>query len=156
MMFRWINKQPGIQKFWNVCSHYQDIYDWISLLNKWSGSPFILTQQSLEGIEYGKSSHLSIFLYFFEARTDAFKLQFSGLPFYTLSKTLITCRDMQLSFFKVEILLNNAFKGLLFFLLLSRSFPAGFQPSLYRTRKGGHGLVGLVYYTFIILLLLFV
>ena len=26
MIFRWINKQPGIQKFWHFCSHYQDIY----------------------------------------------------------------------------------------------------------------------------------
>ena len=52
MMFRWTNKQPGIQKFWNLCGHYQDIYDWISPLglsplNKWSGLPFILTQQSM-------------------------------------------------------------------------------------------------------------
>ena len=27
------NKQPGIQKFWNVCGLYQDIYDWTSPLN---------------------------------------------------------------------------------------------------------------------------
>ena len=47
VMFRWTNKQPRIQKFWNVCSHYQDIYDWISPLNKRSGLPFILTQQSM-------------------------------------------------------------------------------------------------------------
>ena len=30
--------------------------------------------------------------------------------FYTLSKTLIACRDMQLRFFKVKTSLNNAFK----------------------------------------------
>ena len=47
MMFRWTNKQPGIQQFWNLCSHYQYIYDWISPLNKCSGLPFILTQQSM-------------------------------------------------------------------------------------------------------------
>ena len=47
MMFKRVNKQPEIQKFWNWCSHYQEIYDWISPLNKWSGWPFILTQQSL-------------------------------------------------------------------------------------------------------------
>ena len=41
------NKQPGIQKFWNLCSQYQDIYDWISPLNKRSGLLFILTQQSV-------------------------------------------------------------------------------------------------------------
>ena len=48
MMFRWTNKQPGIQQFWNWCSHYQYIYDWISPLNKCSGLPFILTQQSMQ------------------------------------------------------------------------------------------------------------
>ena len=47
MMFRWTNKQPEIQKFWNLCHHYRDIYDWISQLNKLSGSPFILTQQPM-------------------------------------------------------------------------------------------------------------
>ena len=45
MMFRWINKQPGMQEFRNRCSHYQEIYDWIS--NKKSGLPFILTPQSM-------------------------------------------------------------------------------------------------------------
>ena len=35
---------------------------------------------------------------------------FSGLHFYTLSETLIACRDMQLRLFKVKTLLNNAFK----------------------------------------------
>ena len=28
MMVRWINKQPGMQKSWNLCCHYWDIYDW--------------------------------------------------------------------------------------------------------------------------------
>ena len=53
MMFNWTNKQPGIQKFWNLCGLYQDIYDWISPLNKLSGSSFILTQQSMGKNEYG-------------------------------------------------------------------------------------------------------
>ena len=57
MMFRWINTQPGIHKLWHWCSHYQDIYDWISPFNKPSGLWFILTQQSMGGNEYGKSSH---------------------------------------------------------------------------------------------------
>ena len=30
MMFKWMNKQPIIQKCWNLCRHYQDIYEWIS------------------------------------------------------------------------------------------------------------------------------
>ena len=32
-----------------TAGYYQDIYDWISPLNKWSGSPFIITQQSRGG-----------------------------------------------------------------------------------------------------------
>ena len=61
--------------------------------------------------EYGISGHLHIFA-FFEALNGAFEVQFfSGLHFYTSSKTLITCRCMQLRFFKVKTLLNNAFKS---------------------------------------------
>ena len=64
MMFRWTIKLPGIQKFWNLCSLYRDIYDWISPLNKRSGIPFILTQQSMGRNEYVISGHLhnSLFL----------------------------------------------------------------------------------------------
>ena len=32
MMLTWINKQPRMQKFWDWCSHYQEIYGWISWL----------------------------------------------------------------------------------------------------------------------------
>ena len=57
--------------------------------------------------EYGESGHLSIITLL----NDAFEVQFfSGLHFYTLPKTLIACRAMQLRFFKVITLLNNAFK----------------------------------------------
>ena len=43
------------------------------------------------------------------------KYSFSGLTFYTLSKTQIVCRALQLRFFsKVETLLNNAFNVYLF------------------------------------------
>ena len=38
---------------------------------------------------------------------------FSELHFYTLSKTLIACRDRQLRFFKRKTLLNNAFNDAL-------------------------------------------
>ena len=55
MMFRWTIKQPWIQKFCNLYGLYQDIYDWISPLNKRSGWPFILTQQSMGRNEYGIS-----------------------------------------------------------------------------------------------------
>ena len=63
MMFNWTNKQPWIQTFWNLCGLYQDIYDWILPLNKWSGSSFILTQQSMGRNEYGISGHLHIFAF---------------------------------------------------------------------------------------------
>ena len=65
MLFRWINKNPGTQKFFNWCGHYQDTNDWISPLNKPSGLWFVLTQQSssLWGNEYGKSGHYSIFTF---------------------------------------------------------------------------------------------
>ena len=39
--------------------------------------------------------------------------KFSGLHLYTLSKTLIACRDIQLRFLKVKTLLNNAFKPII-------------------------------------------
>ena len=35
---------------------------------------------------------------------------FSGLHFYTLSKTLTACRDSRSDFLKVKTLLKNAFK----------------------------------------------
>ena len=80
MMFRLINKQPGIQKFRNLCGHYQDIYDWISPFNKLSGLWFILTQHSMVENQNGKSSHLTFF-HFFEA-LDAFEVQnFQGFNF---------------------------------------------------------------------------
>ena len=60
--------------------------------------------------EYGESGHF-VYFHSFEALNDAFELQFfSGLYFYTLPKTLIACRAMQLRFFKVKTLLNSAFK----------------------------------------------
>ena len=67
MMFRWINKQPGMQKFWHWCSHYQEIYDWISF-NEQSGLHFILTQQSMGENEY-------VYFYSFEALNDAFEVK---------------------------------------------------------------------------------
>ena len=43
----WIKKQLGIQKFWTLLGYYQDIYNWISPMNKLSGVWFVLTQQSM-------------------------------------------------------------------------------------------------------------
>ena len=53
-----------MQKLWNLWSHYRDIYDWISPLNKVSDQWFILTQQfgGGGGDEYGKSAHFSILI----------------------------------------------------------------------------------------------
>ena len=104
MMFRWINKQPGIQKFWNWCSHYQDIYDWISPLNKPSGRSglwFILTQQSMGQNENGKSGHLSIFTSLFKAFDNAFEVHFFRASFLHVIKdtnSIHVYKAMQLRF----------------------------------------------------------
>ena len=58
------------------------------------------------GNEYGKSGHLSIFTLLKHLLMLLKYNFFSGLHFYTLSETLIACRAI----FKVETLLNNAFK----------------------------------------------
>ena len=50
------------------------------LLNKRSGRPFILTQQSIGRNEYGISGHLHIFC-FFEALNGAFEVQFFRASF---------------------------------------------------------------------------
>ena len=50
-------------------------------------------------VNLGHSGHLSIF-HSFEALNDAFEVQFvQGFIFYTLPKTLIPFRTMQLRFF---------------------------------------------------------
>ena len=61
----------------------------------------ILTQQSM-----GEISKSLVYFHFFEALNDAF---FSELHFYTLSKTLLACRDMRLKtdVFQMKSLLNN-------------------------------------------------
>ena len=56
----------------------------------------------------GESGHLSIFT-LLKRLMKLLKYNFFRTPFYTLPKTLIACRDMQLRFFKVKTLLNNAF-----------------------------------------------
>ena len=61
--------------------------------------------------ECGKSGHLSIFIYL-KHLMMLLKCNYSGLHFYTLSKTLISCRAVQLRCFKVETLLNNTFTAL--------------------------------------------
>ena len=101
MMFRKVNKQPGMQKFWNWCSHYQEIYDWIS--------PQQTSWQRIYSntVVYGENEYMvnlvTVYFHYFEALNDAFEVQiFSGLNFYTLPKTLIAFRTMQLRFFKVK------------------------------------------------------
>ena len=62
--------------------------------------------------EYGKSSHLFIFIHFFEALIGAFEAQFffRALFLHLISETLIVCRAMQLRYFAcMETLLNNSF-----------------------------------------------
>ena len=57
---RWCSEFGPINSQEYIGSHYQDIYDWISPLNKPSDLWFILTAV-YGGNEYGKSGHLSIF-----------------------------------------------------------------------------------------------
>ena len=90
MMFRWTNKQPGIQMFWNWCSHYQEIHNWTSLCNKSSGLRFILTQQSMA---WGKWVYIHLVTYlfslFWSTELCFWSAIFQGFIFYMLSKTII-------------------------------------------------------------------
>ena len=78
MMFRSINKQPGIQKFWNWCGHCQDIYNWIhvSLMN--NRQTLLYSNTAVYG---GKWVHVYIYgktifyFHFFEALKGAFEVQ---------------------------------------------------------------------------------
>ena len=63
-----------------------------------------------EGKFVFKSDHLSIFTPV-KHLVMLLKCNFSRLHIYTLSKTLVACRAMELNFFKVEVLIN-AFKGI--------------------------------------------
>ena len=91
MMLRWINKQPGRQKFWNLCSHYQAIYDWIPPLNKWSGLWFILTQQSM-GSMVNPVTCLFSLLWSTQWCFWGAIFSSSGLHFYTLNRTSTRAR----------------------------------------------------------------
>ena len=109
MMFRWINKQPGIQKFRNWCRHYQDIYDWIPPINKLSGVWFIPTLHSMGVWEYGESDRFSIFTSLKHLMMLLKCNFFQGfIDLHLISKTLTACRNMQLRFFIKWKLLNNA------------------------------------------------
>ena len=83
-----INSQE-YKSFWNLCGLYQDIYDWISPLNKRSGRPFY-SNTAVYGekwVCYFWSLVLHIFaffffFFFFEALNGAFEVQFfQGLIF---------------------------------------------------------------------------
>ena len=74
------------------CMRSLSIYMWLNKpLNKQSGWPFILTQQSIASNEYSISGHLPIFSFLEHLIV---LLNFSGLNFYTLCNTLTACRDM--------------------------------------------------------------
>ena len=51
IMFIWINKQPGIQKFNNSWLHYQYIYDWTSPFNLPQFLSWFITLQFMWGNE---------------------------------------------------------------------------------------------------------
>ena len=102
MMFRWTNKQSGIQKFWNLCGHYQDIYDWIN----GQAYHFILTQRSMERMSKINPGTCLFSLLWSKPLMVLSRCNFfSWFHSYTSSKTLIACRDMQLRFeFKFEFI----------------------------------------------------
>ena len=52
-LFRKVNKQPGMQKLWNWCPPFQEIYDWISPLNKRAGSAYISNT-----VVYGENEYM--------------------------------------------------------------------------------------------------
>ena len=113
MMFRWTNKQPGIQEFWHLWGLYQDIYEYdcISPLNK-MGWLTIYSNTAVYEEKWVWYFWSLAYFRFFEALYGALEEHFQVFcSFYTLSKTLIACTDMQLRFLKVKTLLNNAFKG---------------------------------------------
>ena len=84
VMSRWIYKQPGIQQFWNLCCHYQDIYDWISPLNKLQFLRFILTLQSMREKSMVNPITCIVYLLFFGALNEAFQVHlfFIFTPYY--------------------------------------------------------------------------
>ena len=86
MMFRWINKQPEIRKFWNWCCHYQEIYDWISPLFLETVLHKIMVYSNTafyRGNDYDKSGHLSIVTLL--KHLIEVQFLFPGLQFYALS-----------------------------------------------------------------------
>ena len=103
-------------KTWNLCGHYEDIYDCILPLNKQSGLQFILTQQSVGRNEEDKFGHLSIFTSLKHLQVHVMVLlryNFQGFIFTPYQRQCMIAyiyRDMQLIFLKVKTLLNNAFK----------------------------------------------
>ena len=112
-MFRKVNKQPGMQKFWNWCSHYQEIYDWISPLNKRAGSAYntIVYGGKMSMGESGPFWPHSVYFHSFEALNDAFEVQFfQGFIFTPYQRHWYHLGPCSSDFFKVKNCLNNAFK----------------------------------------------
>ena len=94
---RWcshINKQPEIQKFWNLCGCYKDIYDWIS--------PLMVYSNTDSNLYMGESSMVNpdtcLFFISLKHLMVSLKYNFMGLYFLTLLKTLIPCTTMKLRF----------------------------------------------------------
>ena len=61
MMFRKVNKQPEKQKFWNWCSHYQEIYIWLNITTEKTSWQRIYSLYGGNEYMYGESGHLCIF-----------------------------------------------------------------------------------------------
>ena len=82
-MFRWINKQPGLQFFLiDAVTVKASITEYYYLINRQASAMVYSNTQSMGGHEYGKPSHLRIFT-FLEAINDAFEVYifFQGFTF---------------------------------------------------------------------------
>ena len=108
MMFRWTNKQPGPQMFRNICGHCQNIYDWMSPLNKRPGLPFILNTAVYGG---KRLRYICSFVYFhfFETLNGAFEVHLFRASFLHLIKDTGSMGHAA-QICRVKTLLNNAFK----------------------------------------------
>ena len=94
LIYRWINTQPGIKI--KVLTFMQSLSGYL-----WLNNRFRFTVYSNTAVYGGNECVISRYLSIFTSLKHLMMLLkcfFSGLHFYTLSKTLIACRAMQLRF----------------------------------------------------------
>ena len=91
MMFRWPNKQPGIQKFWTLIDPFWCL--WLNITTEQTGrlTIIILTQESIWGEISRIIFVICLCLLLWSTLWCFWGAIFSGLHFFTFSKTLIVC-----------------------------------------------------------------